>query len=187
MQLLIIIFLAVIPLAAFAGARGEPLAEPKTIFRMVESLENSKIDSFTSRLSIEGKAGTYHLCSVELLGTATRDKESLYLAAAFYVRSSPLGSETPPARGHSFLVVFHPDFAIASYCRGEVGDCRMNGNKLVRGDEVLADFDKRSVQTRHSGYLIDGGDLLPYFFSDRITDEQWENEEFMKAELKKER
>jgi hypothetical protein len=171
-----------------AGSWGEPLEEPKTLLKMIEALEKSGDDRFTSRKSPPGEQGeTYHLRAIEYIGTVERGKEKFLIAAAGFIRSSPAGRETPPARGHSYVLVFRPDFSIAATAYESIADCHMSGNRLCRGEEVVVDFDDRSPGVRHGGYLIDGGPLLPYFFADRITDEQWEDEEFMKREIEAEK
>jgi hypothetical protein len=171
---------------AFAGGPGEPLAEPKSLMRIAEALEKSGDDRFVSRRSSDGGSETYHLRSINLLGTIERGDERFLLAAANYVRSSPAGRDTPPARGHSYLVVFRPDFSIAAFCYESASDSDLTGNRLMREHEVVVDFGARDILTRHRGFLVGGGPLLPYFFADRITDEQWEDEEFMKRQLEAE-
>lgn len=178
--------IAMIAFTSLAFGEGEPLAEPKSILRMTEALEKSGDDRFVSRRSSDGGTDTYHLRSISLVGAIQRGEERFLLAAAGYIRSSPAGRDTPPARGHSYLIVFRPDFTIAAYCYESGSDCHLTGNRLMRGDEVVVDFGARDIRTRHSGFLVGSGPLLPYFFADRITDEQWEDEEFMKLQLKAE-
>jgi len=175
--------LACLVCVAYGDSASVPLSEPKALLRIVESLEKSKIDGLVSDKSSDGGTETYHLKSIDLLGTVTRNRETFYLAEAFYIRSRPFGSETPPARGHSFLVVLSSDFAVASHCYGFEGGCRLKGNVLMKGDKVLVDFGANNISARHHGYALGQVDL-PYFFSDKITDEQWEDEDFMKKEMK---
>lgn len=166
------------------GGPHEPLAEPKAILRMVEALEKSHEDCLSSNPSSDGGTDTYHLSSIKLLGTVSKGNEVFYLAEAFYIRSRNAGSDTPPARGHSFLVVFRRDFTIASFCRDFAGGCRLEDNVLMRGDEILVDFGKNDYAARHHGY---GAIQLPYFFSDRITDEQWADDDFPKKDQMKDK
>ena len=106
-----------------------------------------------------------------------------HLAEAGYIRSRPQGRETPPARGHSFLVALSSDFEIAAYSRNAGGGFRLDGSRLIKGDELIVDFGKSTVANRFSGYGAIG---LPYFFSDRITDEQWADDEFIRKEAAEE-
>jgi hypothetical protein len=165
------------------GGIHEPLAEPKALLRVVEALESSTNDSFTSEKSSDGGSETYHLKRVSLLGTVSRASETFYLAEATYIRSRPAGRDTPPARGHSFLVVLRLDFTIAAFSRDFEGGCRLDGNRLLREEDLLVDFGKNSVAARFSGY---GLIQLPYFFADHITDEQWADDEFIRKEAAKE-
>ena len=154
------------------------------MLRMITALEESKDDRFVSRATIEGESRTtYHLTSLRYLGSVVREKERFLLASAHFIRSSPPDGEVPPARGHSYLVVFRPDFTIAASTYEWVGDCHMEGNVLKRGKEVVVDFDDRDIITRHSGYNIGPG--LPYFFADKITEEQWEDDDFLKKEAER--
>jgi hypothetical protein len=171
---------------SFAGSWGEPLDEPKTLLKMVESLEKS--DRFASSADTSGgKRTTYHLRSIGYLGTIERAKEKFLIAAVGFIRSSIAGQETPVARGHSFVVVFRPDFSIAATAYESIADCHMSGNRLCRGKDVVIDFDARTTFVRHGGYMFEGGAVLPYFFADRITEEQWQDEEFMKREIEAEK
>jgi hypothetical protein len=174
--------------ASFAGSWGEPLDEPKALLKMVEALEKSGDGRFTSSKSTEGgKVSSYHLRSVDYLGAVEHGQEKFLIAAAHYIRSSPAGQETPVARGHSYVVIFRPDYSIAAAAYEGISDCYMEGNRLCRGEEVVIDFDDRTPAVRHVGYMMEGGQSLPYFFADRITDEQWEDEEFMKREIEAEK
>jgi len=167
---------------SFAGDSGEALKEPKTLLRMIQAMEKSGNDRLTSRKT-PGENDTYHLRAIEYLGSVERGKERFLIASAFFIRSSPAGRDTPPARGHPHIVVFRPDFSIAAFAAADVSGCYMQGNKLVSDKEEVIDFDDRDLGVRHGGYLFGA---LPYFFSDRITDKQWEDEEFMKREAEAE-
>jgi len=168
---------------SFAGGREEPMADPKTLLKMVEGLEKSGDDRFTSSKPPKENGITYHLSSIEFIGTIVRGKERFLIASTFYIRSRNPGRDTPPARGHSFMIVFRPDFSIAAASRADISGCHMDGNRLI-GEEVVADFDSRDVRVRHGGYVELAG--LPYFFSDPISDKQWEDDEFIKREVEAE-
>ncbi|MEK7949317.1 hypothetical protein [Luteolibacter soli] len=169
---------------SFAGGREEPMADPKTLLKMVEGLEKSGDERFTSSKPPKENGISYQLSSIEFIGSVERGKERFLIASAFYIRSRNPGRDTPPARGHTFMIVFRPDFSIAAGSRADISGCRMDGNRLMGEDGVVADFDSRDVSVRHHGYA--GLDDLPYFFSDRITDKQWEDDEFIKREVEAE-
>ncbi|MCW1886231.1 hypothetical protein OKA04_15950 [Luteolibacter flavescens] len=150
---------------------------------MIEGMEKSGEEQFISRKP-PGENDTYHLRAIEYLGYVERGKERFFIASAGFIRSSPFGRDTPPARGHSFMIVFRPDFTIAASSRVDISGCRMDGNRLIKGDEVVEDFDSRDIRVRHGGYAMLGG--LPYFFSDKISDDQWQDDEFIEREAKAE-
>jgi hypothetical protein len=150
---------------------------------MIQGMEKSGDEQFISRKP-QGENDTYHLRSIEYLGYVERDKEKFFIASVGFIRSSPFGQDTPVARGHSFMVVFRPDFTIAASSRAEISGYHISGNRLMSGEKVVVDFDSRDVSVRHHGYAMLEG--LPYFFSDRITDKQWEDDEFIKREAEAE-
>ena len=87
-SLLVLLFIAFSSVLHGGGAE-EPLTEPKALLRIIEALENSKEDSLVSKASSDGGLESYHLRSVNLLGTVARGKETFFLAEVFYVRSRP--------------------------------------------------------------------------------------------------
>ena len=157
--------------------------EPKILLRMIQGMEKSGEDQFISKKP-PGENDTYHLKSIEYFGYVERGKEKFFIASAGFIRSRPFGQDTPVARGHSCMIVFRPDFTIAASSRADISGCYMEGNRLMSEEGVVADFDSRDVSVRHHGYteLSD----LPYFFSDKITDKQWEDDEFIKREAEAE-
>lgn len=180
-QALLLAFATVGCSTSFAGSWGEPLDQPKAVLKMVEALESSGRGQLNSyKTKVERKAYSWHLRSISYLGTVERGKEKFFIAATHYIRSSFGGQQTPPARGHSYIVIFRSDFTIAASAEEDVSDCGMEGNKLYRDGKVVIDFDNRSLFLRRYGYMLEGGHSLPYFFSDRITDKQWNDEEFLK-------
>ena len=147
------------------------------MLKMIESIEASKIDVLTSK---NGDSGTtYHMRGIQFLGTVSRDKQNYTVAHAVFVRSSSPGQATPPARGHDFIIVFDSAFRIAAYGRTDFGNYRMIGDRLMYGENVVADFASTEPVTRHSGYFEIG---LPYPFADRIPDEEWDKGTFKKKQ-----
>ena len=173
MRLVIIYFLAAV--ALHAGGSEEPAHEPKVMLRMIESIENSKIDELTSKASDGGT--TYHMRGFCYLGTVSRDKLTYTIAHAVFVRSRSPGTDTPPARGHDFIIVFDESFRIVAHGRTSFGTYRMAGDILMFGESVVADFASTEPVTRHGGYIEIG---LPYPFADRISDEEWDKGTFQK-------
>lgn len=167
---------------ACGGSHADAVSDPKVLLRVVTAIEESKVEQLASKIYKEGKTeSSYHLRTVVYLGTIERAGKSFTLAAAVFIRSRAKGDETPPARGYGFLVCLDPQLRLRSYCRGFVSDCWLDGDKLVRGEKMIADFSAHDTSTRHSGFLVDGDDLLPYPFADRISEADWESGSFKKT------
>lgn len=145
--------------SAKAGGAEEPSADPKVLLRMLQGMESSGIDQITSRIS---ENGTYHLRDFHYLGTVQRDGQTYSIAHAKFIRSRPADRDTPPARGHDFIIVFNGAFKVASFGRVDMGSYRMEGNLLLSGKDVLADFSANDHITKESGFIRIN---LPYPFS----------------------
>lgn len=158
----------------WAADRGVPVKEPQLLVKLATALEASKIGGLVSSGPDESGI-TYHLTSLDYLGSVTRDGQTYYFAKAFFIRSSPPGSETPPARGHTFAVILDGDFKVLSHSRN-VEEISIDGDSLVYGEEreslVNPDY-----FIRYRGYAM--GELA-YPFADKITEEQWAGGTFFK-------
>ena len=149
---------------------GAFVEQPNLVGKITEALVTSKANHLTPHTTRDGdKLFSYHLKSVSYLGTIERGSEKLILATALFLRSSAQGSEYPPARGHGFLLCLSPDFRLVSYCRLDFPDVELVGTELHRDQEKIGDFASSDL-ARTRGFLIDGGDVLPYPFSDKISD-----------------
>jgi|GEM_PF-1608591 len=156
---------------AWAGSAGETARCPNVVEKMVQRLEKSRIAGLTSReFEQEGHRYSYHLKTIDYLGTVTRDGRRYPVAAAQFLRSSAEGSEYPPARGHGFLIVFDDTFGIATYGRIDFADYHLEGSVLKRGDTVVTDFGTVDPAIRRHGWLLDST-FMPYPFADRISGE----------------
>ncbi len=164
-------------LSGFAADSGEALAEPKTLLKVISAIESSGIDELTSKKDEQGTS--YHLRRANFLGTVTRGGLIYTIAHAVFVRSSPPGRETPPPRGHDFILVLDSSFRILAHGRTTFGEYHMRGDSLYFGDstEPCADFASTQPIIRHLGYHEIG---LPYPFPDRISEADWESGAFQK-------
>jgi hypothetical protein len=165
----------------FAADSGEALADPKTLLKVITAIESSKIDELTSQIDEQGTS--YHLKKVSFLGTVNRSGKIYTIAHATYVRSSPPGRETPPARGHDFIVVFDSHFKICGVGRTTFGEYYMQGETLYHGtydekNEPCADFGSTEALIRYRGFINIG---LDYPFPDRISEEDWQSGAFLKS------
>ena len=163
--------------AGFAADSGEALAEPKALLKVISAIESSSIDQLTSKKDEQGTS--YHLRRAVLLGTVSRGGQTYTIAHAVFVRSSPPGRETPPPRGHDFILVLDSSFRILAHGRTTFGEYHMRGDRLYFGDsaEPCADFASTDPRIRHSGYIDIG---LSYPFPDRISEADWESRAFQK-------
>jgi len=156
--------------AAFGGESGYPVEQPNLVGKIAEALAASKVDSLTPHTFRDGeKFFSYHLKSVCYLGTIEHGSEKFILATAVFIRSSAGGSKYPPARGHGFLLCLSTDFRLTSFCGLDFPDVDLVGTELRRQQEKIGDFSVSDL-TRRSGFLIDGADLLPYPFADKLSD-----------------
>lgn len=162
-----------LPLMMLAAVGSEPgtfVEQPNLVGKIAEALVASKDDQLTPHTTRDGdKLFSYHLKSVSYLGAIERGSEKFILATALFLRSSAQGSEYPPARGHGFLLCLSPDFRLVSHCRLDFPDVDLVGTELRRKQEKIGDFAASGI-ARTRGFLIDGNDVLPYPFSDKLAD-----------------
>jgi hypothetical protein len=147
------------------------------LLKIVQAAESSKIDEITSRTGDSND--TYHLRDAHFLGSVTRDGRTYTFGWIKFIRSRPANRETPPARGHDFIVVLDSELKLVSYSRVEMGSYRIEGNRLI-GEEGEVDLQSKEPLTRYKGFFI-GGQFLPYPFPDRITEEEWESGKFKRS------
>jgi hypothetical protein len=175
---LLILILSVASSFAFAGSAGEATDTPNAITRMVQGLADSKIDELTSKTyTHEGKEYSYHLKTIDFLGTVQRDGHHYTIAAAKFLRSSAKGSEYPPARGHGFLIVFDDTFRVTTHGRMDFGEFHMEDHVLKAGDKVVVDFGSTDPAIRYHGWLMDSA-FMPYPFADKISEANWKSGAF---------
>ena len=169
----LLLAMLLLPSRAFAADPGAFVDQPDMVGRIATVLAASKIDYLTAATYEDGgQKFSYHLKSIDYLGTIERGKEHFILATALFLRSSAAGSdEHPPAKGHGFLICLSPDFRLVCHCRLDILPVELVGTRLRRGDTDLVDFAAHDHATRSYGYLIDGDDALPYPFSDSLPKE----------------
>jgi hypothetical protein len=179
MRHLVLIWFVAVSLA-FAGSPGDATDTPDVVAKMVQGLAASKIDQLTSKTYSDGdREFSYHLKTIDYLGTVQRDGRRYTIAAAKFLRSSAKGIEYPPARGHGFLIVFDETFGIATHGRMDFADFHMDGYVLKAGDTIVADFGTTDPSIRHHGWLLDSA-FMPYPFADRISEADWQSGAFRK-------
>jgi hypothetical protein len=181
MKLLCLLALLALPMTSAGGQFGDYQEEPKILLKIVSALEKSGFEELTSRKP-EGENYSYHLGAAKFLGTVERSGKSYVIAYAFFLRSSPQGRGTPPARGHHFIVVLDPEWKIVGHGRVDMGEYYLLGTELhylesKAGEEgqVIADFGSTKASVRNGGYSLLN---MPYPFPDRISDADYEAGKF---------
>lgn len=158
-------------LAAFGGEPGDFVEQPNLVGKITEALVSSRLDHLTPHISRDGgRQYAYYLKTVSYLGTIERGSEKVILATALFVRSSAQGSEYPPGRGHGYLLCLSPEMRLITHCRLDFPDVVLVGTELRRQQTTIGDFAATDEVTRRRGFLIDGDDLLPYPFADKLPD-----------------
>jgi hypothetical protein len=154
-------------LPSFGEDSGVAQADPKTFFKIVAAIEQSKLPGL--KTNKDGDGTTYHLRGIYYLGQVRRDGKTYSVAQVSFVRSSPPGRDVPPPRGHGFVVLLDSSFRIVAHGRSNHGFLHMIGSKLMEGDSEVADFASREPGVRFSGFVHLN---MAYPFADRITEEE---------------
>jgi hypothetical protein len=178
-----IVILILAMATAYAINEYEPPADSKVLLRVVQAIEDSKIEDLTSGRSPNG--GYQHLKEADYLGFIDRDGKRFTIAYVVYTFPPTPASETGgsplPELRYDFILILDPTFKIVSHRHCGVRQLRQQGEQLISGESVIVDFSKTDDTTRHSGFQI-GNTLLylPYPFADRISEEDWKSRAFRK-------
>ncbi len=172
MRWLLLFLTAICSISAQEWSAGNYQTNPNPVESIIAALKASNDDALTPHLSEQdGKKFSYHLASARYLGSISRKEESFQVAAVLFIRSSPEGQEHPPARSHGFLILINTKGELASICGVYFPDqVELIDSQLKRGSEIIGDLSSADIPTRSRGFLIDGGDFLPYPFADRIAE-----------------
>jgi hypothetical protein len=164
----------------FANSSGDATDTPDVVSKMTQALTSSKLDHLVSKTyKEEDRKFSYHLKTIDYLGSIIRDGRQYTVAATKFIRSSAKDSNYPPARGHGFIIVFDDKFNIATYGRLDFAEFWMDGEVLKSGKEVIADLGSTDPTTRFLGWQLDSS-FMPYPFSDRISETDWKSGAFRK-------
>lgn len=172
--------LLVILLSGSLALGGEPdvfTPDPNIVGQITTALLDSNIDHLTPHTILTpetiqgpGKAFPYYLQSVAYLGTIKRGTERVVLATAFFIGSSAENDENPPPRSHGYLLCLSTHFRLISHCSLDFPNVELNGTKLLRQKQAIADFAASDTATRQRGFVINRSHFLPYPFADRLPD-----------------
>lgn len=123
---------------------GVPVS-PDILPRIIAGAERSG-DPLQSK-AIKGEDTIYYLRRAEYIGECVAPFGTVHIAQLFYVRSGIRGQQTPPPRGHSFLVFYDSDFRVHGYWRDPGGPYEVNGSKLLFDGKVIFDYANPSKHT----------------------------------------
>lgn len=137
-RLLIFVGIAAIAHADFS-TDGMPAA-PDVLTRILAGAESSG-EPLQSKATT-GEATVYYLRSAEYIGECVAPFGTVHIAQLFFIRSGVRGQQTPPPRGHTFLVFYDADFKVRGYWRDPGGPFTVDGSKLIEGDKELFDYAK---------------------------------------------
>jgi hypothetical protein len=142
------IIVLVLGILGFANADfstdGVPVA-PDILTRVVAGAERSG-EPLQSKAT-EGESTVFYLRRAEYIGECEAPFGTVHVAQLFYIRSGVRGQQTPPPRGHSFLVFYDSDFQVRGYWRDEGDGYRIDGTKLVLDGKVIFDYANPSKHT----------------------------------------
>jgi hypothetical protein len=111
---------------------------PDVLTRIIAGAESSG-EPLQSK-AIKGESAVYYLRSAEYIGECVASFGTVHIAQLSFLRSGDRGQQTPPPRGHTFLVFYDADFKVRGYWRDPGGPYKVDGTKLFKGDKVLFDY-----------------------------------------------
>ena len=118
---------------------------PEVLTRIIAGAESSG-EPLQSKATKIGSTA-YYLRKAEYIGECIAPFGTVHIAQLFFVRSGVRGQETPPPRGHTFLVFYDADFGVRGYWRDQDGPFRVDGTKLWEGEKEVFDYANLSKHT----------------------------------------
>jgi len=113
-------------------------AAPDILARLIEGAE--KFGSPLRFRTSEAERTVYYLRSAAYVGECAAPFGKVHIARLFFVRSGVPEQETPPARGHGFLVFYDSDFRVRGIWRAVEGQFSVRGTRLFEGERELFDY-----------------------------------------------
>jgi hypothetical protein len=123
---------------------GVPVA-PDILGRIIDGAERSG-NPLQSKVT-KGESTVYYLRRAEYIGACDAPFDTVHVAQLFYIRSGVRGQQTPPPRGHAFLVFYDSEFRVRGCWRDEGYAYRIEGSKLLLDGKVIFDY---SNPTNHT-------------------------------------
>ena len=118
---------------------------PDILTRIVAGAERSG-EPLQSKAT-EGESTVFYLRRAEYIGECETPFGTVHLAQLFYIRSGVRGQQTPPPRGHTFLVFYDSEFRIRGYWRDHGDTYSVDGSKLLLDRKVIFDYTNPTKHT----------------------------------------
>jgi hypothetical protein len=123
---------------------GVPVA-PDVLTRIVAGAERSG-DPLQSKAT-EDESTVFYLRRAEYIGECQAPFGTVHVALLFYIRSGVRGQQTPPPRGHTFLVFYDSEFRVRGYWREQGDTYSVDGSKLLLDGKVIFDYTNPTKHT----------------------------------------
>lgn len=95
----------------------------------------------------KAESTVFYLRRAEYVGECAAPFGTVHVAQLFYIRSGVRGNQTPPPRGHSFLVFYDSEFRVRGYWRDQGDTYSVDGSKLLLDGEVIFDYANPTMHT----------------------------------------
>ena len=126
--------------------------KPDILTRIIAGAEGSG-GPLQSKVA-EGGSTVYYLRRAEYIGECVASFGKVHIAQLFFIRSGVRGQQTPPPRGHTFLVFYDPHFKVRGYWSDAEGTFHVDGSKLLQDDQELFDYANlpKNIEEMHGAF-----------------------------------
>jgi len=111
---------------------------PEVVARIVSGAQ--RYGEPLESMRTKGERTVYYLRRAEYIGECVTTFDIVHIAELFFIRSGVRGQQTPPPRGHTFLVFYDSNFRVRGYWRDQGGPYRFEGTKLLEDGRVIFDY-----------------------------------------------
>jgi hypothetical protein len=134
----IVLLLGTVALANADFSNDAVPVVPDILTRIVAGAERSG-EPLQSKAT-KGESTVFYLRRAEYIGECEAPFGTVHVAQLFFIRSGVRGQQTPPPRGHTFLVFYDSDFRVRGYWREEGDSYSVVGSKLLLDGKVIFDY-----------------------------------------------
>ena len=130
-------------------------AAPDILARVISAAERNGTP--LRSIATKDEPTVYYLRSAEYIGQVEAPFGSVHIARLFYIRSGVRGQQTPPPRGHTFIVFLDWTFTIRDFWTVDYdfGRLSVSGTKLLLDDKHFFDYARipeHYAELPHNGY-----------------------------------